>query len=245
MSLHTSNLHSLPLLARGKVRDNYAVGQDRILMVASDRISAFDVIMGEPIPGKGELLTKMALFTYLIDTATIGGSTRVISRSEQANLLNQENRISQRGGINEAALSYAANMDDRLYLGLSIGFPFINYSRYTQWKEEDAAGKGNNEFAYSNYTENYTLKGLGFNVKMGMIIKPVQSLRIGFALHTPSLYTLTEKTDGEMTTDIDTARGTTKVFTVKTGQLYNGVPQYEYGLNSPWRLMAEIGRAHV
>ena len=55
-ALHTSKLHSLPLLARGKVRDNYAVGSDRILMVASDRLSAFDVIMGEPIPGKGALL---------------------------------------------------------------------------------------------------------------------------------------------------------------------------------------------
>ena len=63
-ALHTSALTSLPLLARGKVRDNYAVGKDRILMVASDRISAFDVIMGEPIPGKGELLTQMALFWF-------------------------------------------------------------------------------------------------------------------------------------------------------------------------------------
>jgi phosphoribosylaminoimidazole-succinocarboxamide synthase len=63
-ALHTSSLHSLPLLARGKVRDNYAVGTDRILMVASDRISAFDVIMGEPIPGKGELLTRLSLFWF-------------------------------------------------------------------------------------------------------------------------------------------------------------------------------------
>jgi len=63
-ALLQSNLHSLPLLARGKVRDNYAVGNDRILMVASDRLSAFDVIMGEPIPGKGEILTKMALFWF-------------------------------------------------------------------------------------------------------------------------------------------------------------------------------------
>jgi phosphoribosylaminoimidazole-succinocarboxamide synthase len=61
--VHTSSL-SLPLLARGKVRDNYAVGDDRILMVASDRLSAFDVIMGEPIPGKGALLTQMALFWF-------------------------------------------------------------------------------------------------------------------------------------------------------------------------------------
>ncbi len=63
-ALHTSSITSLPLLARGKVRDNYAVGEDRILVVASDRISAFDVIMGQPIPGKGELLTQMALFWF-------------------------------------------------------------------------------------------------------------------------------------------------------------------------------------
>jgi len=63
-ALHTSSIASLPLLARGKVRDNYAVGNDRILMVASDRISAFDAIMGEPIPGKGTLLTQMALFWF-------------------------------------------------------------------------------------------------------------------------------------------------------------------------------------
>lgn len=63
-ALHQSSLSSLPLLARGKVRDNYAVGDNRILMVASDRLSAFDVIMGEPIPGKGALLTEMALFWF-------------------------------------------------------------------------------------------------------------------------------------------------------------------------------------
>ena len=64
LPLLQSSLTSLPLLARGKVRDNYAVGTDRLLMVASDRLSAFDVILGEPIPGKGELLTQMALFWF-------------------------------------------------------------------------------------------------------------------------------------------------------------------------------------
>ena len=63
-TVHTSSITSLSLLARGKVRDNYAVGTNRLLMVASDRISAFDVILGEPIPGKGALLTQMALFWF-------------------------------------------------------------------------------------------------------------------------------------------------------------------------------------
>jgi phosphoribosylaminoimidazole-succinocarboxamide synthase len=63
-ALLTSSLTSLPLLARGKVRDNYAVGADRLLMVATDRLSAFDVVMEQPIPGKGKLLTQMALFWF-------------------------------------------------------------------------------------------------------------------------------------------------------------------------------------
>ena len=63
-ALLTTSIKSLPLLASGKVRDNYAVGDDRLLMVATDRLSAFDVVMGEPIPGKGQLLTEIALFWF-------------------------------------------------------------------------------------------------------------------------------------------------------------------------------------
>ena len=60
----STTLHSLPLIARGKVRDLYAVGADRMLMVASDRLSAFDVVMKAPVPGKGRLLTQMAMFWF-------------------------------------------------------------------------------------------------------------------------------------------------------------------------------------
>mgnify|MGYP006278377789 CR=1 FL=1 len=59
--LHESSLRSLPLLGRGKVRDNYAVGDDRLLIVTTDRLSAFDVVMGEPIPDKGRVLNRMTL----------------------------------------------------------------------------------------------------------------------------------------------------------------------------------------
>jgi phosphoribosylaminoimidazole-succinocarboxamide synthase len=63
-ALHNSSLHSLPLLSRGKVRDNYAVGDDKLLIVTSDRLSAFDVVMNEPIPDKGRVLNHMALFWF-------------------------------------------------------------------------------------------------------------------------------------------------------------------------------------
>ena len=59
-----SGLTSLPLIARGKVRDIYAVGDDRLLIVTTDRLSAFDVVMPTPIPGKGEVLTQLANFWF-------------------------------------------------------------------------------------------------------------------------------------------------------------------------------------
>ena len=59
-----SSIASLPLLGRGKVRDNYAVGDDKMLIVTTDRLSAFDVILPDPIPGKGEVLTSVANFWF-------------------------------------------------------------------------------------------------------------------------------------------------------------------------------------
>ncbi|GAA0413431.1 phosphoribosylaminoimidazolesuccinocarboxamide synthase [Massilia aurea] len=63
-SLYQSSIQFLPLLGHGKVRDNYAVGDDKILIVTTDRLSAFDVVMNEPIPGKGKVLNQMSDFWF-------------------------------------------------------------------------------------------------------------------------------------------------------------------------------------
>ena len=63
-ALYQSSIASLSLLNRGKVRDIYAVGEDKMLIVASDRLSAFDVILPDPIPGKGAVLTAVANFWF-------------------------------------------------------------------------------------------------------------------------------------------------------------------------------------
>ena len=63
-TLYESTLKSLPLVAKGKVRDVYAVGDNHLLMVTTDRLSAFDVIMPDPIPGKGAVLTAVSNFWF-------------------------------------------------------------------------------------------------------------------------------------------------------------------------------------
>ena len=63
-ALYESSLKSLPRLGRGKVRDIYAVGEDKMLIVVSDRLSAFDVVLPDPIPDKGRVLNEMANFWF-------------------------------------------------------------------------------------------------------------------------------------------------------------------------------------
>jgi phosphoribosylaminoimidazole-succinocarboxamide synthase len=63
-ALYESSLNSLPRLGKGKVRDIYGVGNDKMLIVASDRLSAFDVVLPDPIPDKGRVLNEMANFWF-------------------------------------------------------------------------------------------------------------------------------------------------------------------------------------
>jgi phosphoribosylaminoimidazole-succinocarboxamide synthase len=63
-ALYATSIHSLPLLSKGKVRDVYALGDDKLLMITTDRLSAFDVVMGQPIPEKGIVLNQMANFWF-------------------------------------------------------------------------------------------------------------------------------------------------------------------------------------
>jgi phosphoribosylaminoimidazole-succinocarboxamide synthase len=62
--MYESSIRSLPLVARGKVRDIYAVGDDKLLVVTTDRLSAYDVILPTPVPEKGRVLTELANFWF-------------------------------------------------------------------------------------------------------------------------------------------------------------------------------------
>ena len=60
--LFESSIPELPLIGRGKVRDIYSIDEQHLLLVTTDRLSAYDVVMPDPVPGKGEVLTKISLF---------------------------------------------------------------------------------------------------------------------------------------------------------------------------------------
>jgi hypothetical protein len=186
------------------------------------------------------LLTKMSLYTYLVDVDSSTGVKNIISRAEQAGITEQMNNIQTKGGITEIAVGFATNMDDKLYLGGSIGIPILNYERNATFTETDASGDENNDFRYSSLSETYIQKGAGFNVKLGLIFKPAEQLRIGFAIHSPTLYGLKTSTSYKMVTDVENLFGAGKgLDSIQSKAFFGGSndPEFKYDLVSPWRFL--------
>ncbi len=149
------------------------------------------------------LPTKMALYTYLVDTATINGSKQVIARSEFTSLLNQEHTSTVTGGTTEITAGFGHEFNKKLMGGLSIGIPFTKMDRNTYYRESDASGNTNNNFYYMAYRENVNLKGVGFNIKGGFIYRPKEYIRLGLAFHSPDMMMLTETFNSGMAADVE------------------------------------------
>jgi hypothetical protein len=185
------------------------------------------------------LLTKMSLYTYLVDVDSSNGGKDIISRAELAGIVDQMNHIETKGGITEIAIGFATNMDDKVYLGGSIGIPILNYERTATFTETDASGDNDNNFNFSSVSETFTQKGAGFNLKLGLIFKPAEQLRIGFALHSPTLYGLKEQTTYKMVTDVENLFGAGNgLDSITSSEFYGGEsPEFKYDLVSPWRFL--------
>lgn len=157
--------------------------------------------------------TAPAIYTYLIDIfKNPNGSDSIIKALpefllEKGMALDQQKTIETKGGIYELALGYAANMDDRLYLGGGIGIPIVNYQRFTKYKESDPSGDPNNNFDSFELNDYLTTKGFGVNGKLGLIFKPADYIRLGLAVHTPTFYTLTDRQSTDLTANTEAYEG--------------------------------------
>ncbi|MBL7698657.1 MAG: hypothetical protein JNK79_10870 [Chitinophagaceae bacterium] len=192
--------------------------------------------------------TKLANYAYLIDTLTIDGTTQVVGLPERDALLNgtdfllrQEKSISTSGGITEIAIGYAGNMNDKLFIGGSLGIPIVKYERKTILSEYDESGNNDNNFNYARYIENYEATGGGFNLKFGMIVKPTSSVRAGFAIHSPTIYSIRESTTGSIEADLEGYLRDGRYSFADEDSIYTqfdyNVPRFRYDYFSPWRFL--------
>lgn len=183
--------------------------------------------------------TAPAIYTYLIDTFPNGAGGYNIKGLpefllEKGIALDQQKTIETKGGIYELALGYAANMDDKFYIGGSLGIPIISYSRFTKYRESDPSGNADNNFDYFELNDYLTTKGFGVNGKLGVVFKPEEAIRIGLAVHTPTFYTLTDKETTDLTsaTENYTSQAVRKV---SSTQFTGDEGKTLYTATSPWK----------
>ncbi|ANE53086.1 OmpP1/FadL family transporter [Flavisolibacter tropicus] len=185
----------------------------------------------------------LAFNAYLLDTVAGGSANNYQFQSRAANIVStgllQEQTLRTRGGIYEFALGLAANFNDKLMLGGSIGIPFLNYDKTSNFTEADATENPNNHFNYAIINEQSTTKGAGINAKLGLIYKPAEYWRVGLAFHTPTIYSLTDKYQSYVTADVE--RSDNVVYTdYSLDYTYNAPAEYKYLLITPYRVMGSV-----
>ncbi|MFN2437561.1 MAG: OmpP1/FadL family transporter [Chitinophagaceae bacterium] len=184
---------------------------------------------------------SLAINTYLLDTIAGGTPGNYSFQSRAKNLLPgqllQEQKINNSGGIYEFALGGAVNYDDKLMIGGSFGLPILNYKREAVFTEADASANGNNKFNFASFTEDLSTKGVGLNIKAGLIYKPQEFWRLGLAVHSPSVYSLTDNFQTSVTADVEGPQGE---LTQRSSDFTNGSSEFKYMLITPYRIIGSV-----
>lgn len=166
--------------------------------------------------------------TWLIDTLT--GETDQYTSYLNGHRLQQSNYIKTSGGIDEMTFSMGANYADQLFMGITIGVPFIDYEQQTEYSEED---KNDEIGTFNKYTiyDNLNTTGTGINAKIGVIYQPVNFMRIGVAFHSPTFYNnLKEKFERKIISEYDND---------DFEDSYENLSKYK--LSTPLRLIGSLG----
>ena len=143
----------------------------------------------------------------------------------------QRRSVNTNGKIGEYIAAIATNFDNKVFIGASIGFQDIHYSRQMLHEEEDI----NNTIEYTDryiYEDNLTTDGIGINFKFGAIIKPIQWLRIGGAIHSPTFFDMKE--DFNSTMDFYMDGDSEKYRDIARGA-------YDYELTTPLKAIGSVG----
>jgi len=179
--------------------------------------------------------------TFWIDTVRNGAGqiTDFYTHAPVAAGLLQEQKVKTRGGITELALGLAVNIEDKWMFGGSLGVPFLNYRRESEFLEADASGATDNGFNYGLFSEKLSTTGFGLNLKAGAIYKPAEFWRLGLAVHSPTYFSLTDTYEASVETDVDRPDGA--VWEDNSKNYTGGNPsEFKYAIITPYKVIGSI-----
>lgn len=152
--------------------------------------------------------------------------------------------VIEKGGIDEYNIALGGNIKDVVFWGMDFGIMNLDYKRQTLWGESLSNANVNLGNGMSRYDADwdlyneYRVKGTGFNYKLGVIVKPIQELRLGFAFHTPTWYGLTEKYYANTTFSYSKNGNVVENIGAETNNGYDGVNDFNF--RTPWRFIGSI-----
>lgn len=181
----------------------------------------------------------LAYDAYLIDLKS-GSSDQYYTDADSNDLVYKQQDYSSDGSLNEFVISFGGNYMHRLYLGATIGLPFVRYSEQRTYRESDPDGSIPT-FNSMSYTERFSTTGLGLNLKIGAIFRVNQMLRFGLAVHTPTAMTLTDNYSTGITSSVDLIDpDDNELKTYEYGE-DSRLSTFEYNLRTPWRAIGSAG----
>ncbi|MCK5787411.1 MAG: hypothetical protein KAH32_00225 [Chlamydiia bacterium] len=171
--------------------------------------------------------TDLAWYNWLIDT--LAGGNTYFSNIENGGV-RQELKKENWGSVNEMTINLGGSYSDIFYIGASMGFPFARYFEETEYSEfDDADTIANfNSFIRDQYVETH---GNGFNLKIGIIIRPTGFIRVGLAFHSPTWYNMNDQWNTKITRYWDD--GTEDKKSSPHGE-------YNYNLTTPMKLNGSL-----
>lgn len=165
-------------------------------------------------------------------------------------------QVREKGYVDEYSINFGGNVYNTVYWGIGFGITDINYTQSSYYEENlsdayIAASENSSENKDNGYivrgSADYRLtnylnsNGTGFNVKLGVIVKPINELRIGFAVHTPTWYQMTDTYWGALGYDYRPTDSDNYLQNSGVAQTNYGVSEYtDYNMRSPWRMMVGI-----
>lgn len=207
----------------------------------------YDPFLNADIPW----LSALAYNTYLIND--VGGQYNGLFRNGSVG--DAAINVRERGYVDEYSINFGGNFANTVYWGLGFGITDLSFISDSYYDEEinnaripnaDATGVANG-FAKFGLGNHESVTGTGFNFKFGLIFKPINELRIGLAVHTPTYYNLTYNRDGYVDYDLqsedyDPQAQTGYAYTNNDENPYDytGNGHFDADLNTPWRLIASV-----
>jgi len=146
----------------------------------------------------------------------------------------QSKSIRSKGSMGEYFVAFGANYSHKLYLGGSIGIQTLRYEENSDHEESDPDDVISN-FNSMNYHEHLEARGSGFNFKVGVLYRPIDLLRIGMAIHTPTFFNIEEEYSYTIESNIEYSDGPA------TNNYYSPINTFDYELQTPFKALGSLG----